>query len=69
MLLEEAVLQLLRTAGYTVVEKAGGDPTLHDGHSGLEGVLECSDSEFAAALSGTATDVRCNTNRSGTDDC
>lgn len=36
MLLEEAVLQLLRTAGYTVVEKAGGDPTLHDGHSGLE---------------------------------
>ena len=36
MLLEEAVLQLLRTAGYTVVEKAGSDPTLHDGHSGLE---------------------------------
>lgn len=36
MLLEEAVLQLLRTAGYTVVEKAESDPTLHDGHSGLE---------------------------------
>jgi len=36
MLLEEAVLQLLRTAGYAVVEKAGSDPTLHDGHSGLE---------------------------------
>jgi hypothetical protein len=36
MLLEAAVLQLLRTAGYVVVEKAGSDPTLHDGHSGLE---------------------------------
>lgn len=36
MLLEEAVLQLLKTTGYTVVEKAGSDPTLHDGHSGLE---------------------------------
>lgn len=36
MLLEEAVLQLLRTAGYVVVEEAGSDPTLHDGHSGLE---------------------------------
>jgi hypothetical protein len=36
MLLEEAVLLLLRTAGYVVVEKAGNDPTLHDGHSGLE---------------------------------
>jgi len=36
MLLEEAVLQLLRTAGYTTVENAGNDPTLHDGHSGLE---------------------------------
>ncbi len=36
MLLEEAVLHLLRTAGYTVVEHAGNDPTLHDGHSGLE---------------------------------
>jgi hypothetical protein len=36
MLLEEAVLQLLRTAGYVVVEKAGSDPTLRNGHSGLE---------------------------------
>jgi len=36
MLLEEAVMQLLRTAGYEVVEKAGSDPTLHDGHSGLD---------------------------------
>lgn len=36
MLLEEAVLHLLRTAGYTVVENAGNDPTLHEGHSGLE---------------------------------
>ena len=36
MLLEEAVLQMLRTAGYTSVERAGQDPTLHDGHSGLE---------------------------------
>jgi hypothetical protein len=36
MLLEEAVMQLLRTAGYGVVEKAGSDPTLCDGHSGLE---------------------------------
>lgn len=36
MLLEEAALQLLRTAGYTPVERAGSDPTLLDGHSGLE---------------------------------
>jgi len=36
MLLEEAVLQLLRTAGYTTVDKAGTDPTLQDGPSGLE---------------------------------
>ncbi len=36
MLLEEAVLQLLRTAGYVVVEKANADPTLNDGRSGLE---------------------------------
>ena len=36
MLLEEAVLQLLRTAGYVPVERAGVDPTLHDGPSGLE---------------------------------
>lgn len=36
MLLEEAVIHLLRTAGYKVVQSAGNDPTLHDGHSGLE---------------------------------
>lgn len=36
MLLEEAVLHLLRTSGYTPVISAGSDPTLYDGHSGLE---------------------------------
>ena len=36
MLLEEAVLQLLRTAGYDVVDSAGNDPTLHEGRSGME---------------------------------
>lgn len=36
MLLEEAVLHLLRTSGYTPVLSAGSDPTLYDGHSGLE---------------------------------
>ena len=36
MLLEEAVLQLLRTAGYDVVNSAGNDPTLQEGRSGME---------------------------------
>ncbi len=36
MLLEEAVLYLLRTSGYTPVLSAGSDPTLYNGHSGLE---------------------------------
>lgn len=36
MLLEEILLQLLRTSGYVPVEKAGLDSTLNDGPSGLE---------------------------------
>lgn len=36
MLLEEAVLHLLRTSGYSPVLNAGSDPTLNNGHSGLE---------------------------------
>ncbi len=36
MLLEEAVLHLLRSSGYIPVLKAGTDPTLHDGSAGLE---------------------------------
>ncbi len=36
MLLEEALLYLLRITGYSTVEDAGSDPTLHNGHSGLE---------------------------------
>lgn len=36
MLLEEAVLQLLRTASYSPVDRAGSDPTLHNGPAGLE---------------------------------
>ena len=36
MLLEEAVLHLLRHSGYRAVETAEGDPTLEAGHSGLE---------------------------------
>ena len=35
-MLEETVLQLLKTAGYDTIEKAGSDPTPHDGHSGPE---------------------------------
>ncbi len=36
MLLEEALLHLLRFAGYQTVEEVGDDPTLKDGSSGLE---------------------------------
>src|SRR2546423_13490129 len=36
MLLEEVVLFLLRASGYSTIERAGGDATLRDGHSGLE---------------------------------
>ena len=36
MLLEEALLRLLQTSGYQTVNKANSDPTLKDGHSGLE---------------------------------
>lgn len=36
MLLEEAVLHLLRSSGYVPVLNAGTDPTLHDGKAGLE---------------------------------
>jgi len=36
MLLEEVLLHLLRGTGYRTVESAGTDPTLRDGHSGLE---------------------------------
>ncbi|MBU7587300.1 MAG: hypothetical protein KAF91_31395 [Nostoc sp. TH1S01] len=36
MLLEEALLYLLRLSGYRTVEKADGDSTLNEGHSGLE---------------------------------
>jgi hypothetical protein len=36
MLLEEALLYLLRLSGYPTVEKADGDSTLNEGHSGLE---------------------------------
>ena len=37
MILEEVVLTLLRTTGFSVVEAAtGNDPTLQDGRSGLE---------------------------------
>jgi hypothetical protein len=36
MLLEEALLYLLRVSGYQVVERADNDETLKDGHSGLE---------------------------------
>jgi hypothetical protein len=36
MLLEEALLYLLRVSGYRIVEYNDSDPTLHDGPSGLE---------------------------------
>jgi len=36
MLLEEVLLFLLRHSGYKTVEKAGNDPTLKDGRSGIE---------------------------------
>lgn len=36
LLLEEVLLHLLRRSGYKTVEKAGVDPTLKDGRSGLE---------------------------------
>jgi hypothetical protein len=36
MLLEEAVLYLLRVSGYHTVEQADSDRTLRDGHAGLE---------------------------------
>ncbi|MHC5726638.1 MAG: hypothetical protein ACYTXY_21370, partial [Nostoc sp.] len=36
MLLEEALLYLLRLSGYRTVEKADDDLTLNNGHSGLE---------------------------------
>lgn len=36
MLLEEALIFLLRKSGYSTIEKAGTDPTLKDGKSGIE---------------------------------
>lgn len=36
MLLEEAVLSLISTCGYRAVDRAGSDPLLRDGRSGLE---------------------------------
>lgn len=36
MLLEEALLYLLRKSGYTTIDNAGTDPTLVNGRSGLE---------------------------------
>jgi hypothetical protein len=36
MLLEEAIIHLLRITGYQTVEWAGSDPTLRDGSSGLQ---------------------------------
>lgn len=36
MMLEEAILQLLRSAGYSPIEKAGHDPTLRVGSAGME---------------------------------
>lgn len=36
MLLEEAILHLLRTAGYNTIESDVDDPTLHVGSAGLE---------------------------------
>lgn len=36
MLLEEAVLHLLRHSGYRTIENAGSDPTLKNGSAGLE---------------------------------
>lgn len=36
MLLEEVLLHLLRGTGYRTVDSAGSDPTLRNGHSGLE---------------------------------
>ena len=36
MLLEEIVLRFLEANGYTAIDTAGSDPTLIDGHSGLE---------------------------------
>lgn len=36
MLLEEAILYILSKTGYTPIFKKNGDPSLHDGHSGLE---------------------------------
>jgi hypothetical protein len=36
MLLEEALLNLLRSAGYKTVEGVGDDPTLQEGSAGLE---------------------------------
>lgn len=36
LLLEEALLHLLKAAGYRTVEDAGGDPTVKKGPSGLE---------------------------------
>ena len=36
MLLEEALLYLLRLSGYQTVEEVGSDVTLEQGNSGLE---------------------------------
>jgi hypothetical protein len=36
MLLEEVLLHLLNGSGYSTVEAAGTDPTLREGHAGLE---------------------------------
>lgn len=36
LLLEEAILHLLRATGYSTVESRGSDPTLHAGTAGLE---------------------------------
>ena len=36
LLLEEAILHLLRATGYSTVESRGTDPTLHAGTAGLE---------------------------------
>lgn len=36
MLLEEAILYILSKTGYSPIFKKNGDPSLHDGHSGLE---------------------------------
>jgi len=36
MLLEEAILYIISKTGYLPIFKENGDPSLHDGHSGLE---------------------------------